>query len=273
MKPENKFEEVVSRAKLALKLTSDGELATALDMSPTAFSNRRKSGSLPFDRLVEVLGSRNVDIRWVFTGNMDTSVLRDASSAAIEVALKYSAVGSGLLQEMQEASFAERLSAEQLLERFASRLPSSDRFVDARTGPVPEQYQSVPSGSVTLRSGVSVSSNQLVDHLAFKREWLARSLGVSHDDIALVEVRDDSMKGTLNESDVVLVDMRQNKFDASDLYVLAVGSMLLVKRIQHNLDGSVMIKSDNPRYEAATLQVDQLESLNIVGRVVWPRSR
>jgi len=280
MKSENKFEEVMSRAKIALKVTSDAELASILEISPTAYSNRKKSGSVPYDKLTEVLSSRNVDFRWVFTGSVDTSVLRDASYAATEVALKYSSIGRGLLHEMQEAAFAERLTADQLMERFKERLP--DTFsVDADVSPERAEqlalanYQLVPRSAVrpSAGHGVIIESDQIVDYFAFKKEWLSRVLGIKHGDIALTEVRGDSMAPTYFDGDLTLVDLRQNRLDASAVYVIRVGANLLFKRVQHNLDGSVTIKSDNKEYGSETLSGDRLNELQIMGRVVWPRQR
>ncbi|OFJ46419.1 hypothetical protein BA896_021955 [Janthinobacterium lividum] len=118
-----------------------------------------------------------------------------------------------------------------------------------------------------------IESEQIVDHMAFKREWLQRVLGISHQDIVLVEVRGDSMAGTLDDGDLVLVDLRQNRLDTSAVFVIRVEDALLVKRVQRKLNGSVVIKSDNQAYETETLEGDQLANLQIMGRVVWPRLR
>jgi phage repressor protein C with HTH and peptisase S24 domain len=280
MKHENKFEDVISRAKVALKVNSDAELALAIGMSPTAFSNRKKAQSIPFDKLTDTLGSRNVDFRWVFTGSVDTSVLRDASFAATEVALKYSPVGRGLLQEMQEAAFAGHLNSDQLQERFKDRLPHAIS-IDAQHAEGSAEYfalnnyQLVPRSSAKPSAGTGsmVESEQIVDYMAFKRDWLSRVLGITHNDIVLVEVRGDSMADTLFDGDLVLIDMRQNTLDVSAVFVIRVNDALLVKRVQHNFDGSVTIKSDNSRYDPVTRSGKQLRDLHIVGRVVWPRLR
>ncbi|TCS38504.1 phage repressor protein C with HTH and peptisase S24 domain [Paucimonas lemoignei] len=282
MKNENKFEEVISRAKIALKVNGDKELAALLEMSATAFSNRKKKGSIPYEKLTELLASRNVDFRWVFTGSVDSSTLRDATMAATDVALRYSTVGRGLMQEMQEAAFVEKLTADQLLDRFRDRLPETFS-VDTEVAQENAEhyrmsdYQLVPRTSArpSAGHGMIVESDQIVDYLAFKREWLSRVLGITHGDIALVQVRGSSMATTVYDGDLVLVDMRQNRLDASAIYVLKIGEALLLKRVLINLDGSVTIKSDNEEYGKNTYSAEQLRELNlqILGRVVWPRLR
>ena len=279
MKHENKFDDVINRAKVALKVNSDAELAAAIGMSATAFSNRKKTQSIPFDKLTDLLKSRNVDFRWVFTGSVDiTSVLRDASFAATEVALKYSPVGRGLLQEMQEAAFAEQLTSDQLQEPFKDRLPHTIAVDPQNVEEAAKHYadyQLVPRSSAkpSAGAGMLIESEQIVDYLAFKRDWLSRVLGITHNDIVLVEVRGDSMADTLQDGDLVLIDRRQNTLDVSAVFVLRVNDALLVKRVQHNFDGSVTIKSDNSRYDPVTKSGRQLKDLQIVGRVVWPRLR
>jgi phage repressor protein C with HTH and peptisase S24 domain len=136
-------------------------------------------------------------------------------------------------------------------------------------------YQLVPKSSARPSAGHGslIESEQIVDYMAFKREWLQRVLGISHSDIVLVEVRGDSMAGTLDDGDLALVDMRQNRLDVSAVFVIQVDDALLVKRVQRKLDGTVIIKSDNSAYEPEVLVGPQLASLKVVGRVVWPRLR
>lgn len=136
-------------------------------------------------------------------------------------------------------------------------------------------YQIVPKSSARPSAGYGsmVESEQIVDYMAFKRDWLQRVLGISHQDIVLVEVRGDSMAGTLEDGDLALVDMRQNRLDVSAVFVIQVDDALLVKRVQRKLDGTVVIRSDNAAYEPEVLVGAQLKDLRVVGRVVWPRLR
>jgi hypothetical protein len=123
MKQGLKFGEVVSRAKIALSVTGDADLAGMLGLSAKAFSNRRKAGSIPFEQLTDLLSANKADLCWVFTGELDSRAVREAIRAATEVGLYYSPVGRGLLQDMQDIALTERLDATQLRERFQHRLP------------------------------------------------------------------------------------------------------------------------------------------------------
>lgn len=110
---------------------------------------------------------------------------------------------------------------------------------------------------------------QFVDFVAFKDEWLQTYLQVPKECLALMTVEGDSMKPTLEHGDLVLVDLRVTRPSENSIYVIAVDDSLLVKRIQLKMDGSIVIKSDNPLYDAEILGLKEREGLRIRGQVVW----
>lgn len=128
-------------------------------------------------------------------------------------------------------------------------------------------YVHPPRNSVRGHGGRrTVQSRQIVDHLAFKSEWLRRRLGVDLKNLMLMEAVGDSMSPTIDEGDLVLVDLREARFRDDGVYVLRVESDLSIKRVQRRPDGKLIIRSDNPAYEPAVVTA---ESVNVVGRVVW----
>jgi transcriptional regulator with XRE-family HTH domain len=114
-----------------------------------------------------------------------------------------------------------------------------------------------------------IESDQVVDFISFKEEWVRNSLRVPRKDLALLTVKGDTMSPTLSEGDIVLVDLRASRIVDSAIYILEFDDAFLVKRIQRRLDGSVVIKSDNPVYEPEVLLEEQVKSLKVAGRVVW----
>jgi len=117
--------------------------------------------------------------------------------------------------------------------------------------------------------GAVIHSEQIVDYLTFKADWIRNGLGLSEKDLALINVKGDSMEPTLSNEDLILVDMRTRQVQDDSVYVLQFGGVLLVKRIQRKLDGSVIVKGDNTIYEPQVISGDMLDTLNVVGRVVW----
>lgn len=117
--------------------------------------------------------------------------------------------------------------------------------------------------------GALIQSEQIVDHLAFRADWLRNALGVAHADLALISVKGDSMEPTLSSGDLILIDTSVRALGDSAVYVLRKGDELFVKRIQHKLDGTVIVKSDNERYEPEILDSEHAPAVQVVGRVLW----
>lgn len=134
-----------------------------------------------------------------------------------------------------------------------------------------KEYVRVPRYEVAASAGggAFVESEQVVDYLSFRSEWVRNALGVSVNDLALINVIGDSMEPTLSDGDVVLLDMTFRGVQDSSIYVLQLNGTLLVKRIQHRLDGSLEVISDNQRYRPETVTGNEANQLKIIGRVVW----
>lgn len=117
--------------------------------------------------------------------------------------------------------------------------------------------------------GAVVHDEQVVDYLSFRAEWVKIALGVSVRDLALISVIGDSMEPALSEGDVVLLDLTTKSVLDGSIYALQLNGGLLVKRIQRMLDGSLVVKSDNPRYDTEVVTEGKADLVKIVGRVVW----
>ena len=112
------------------------------------------------------------------------------------------------------------------------------------------------------------SSPQLVDEVAFRLEWLRR-VGLSPDQMALVQVVGDSMEPTFGDGDLVLVDTGKCTIAEEGVYALRQDDHLIVKRLQLMLSGDVHIKNDNEAYSTQIIRREAVGDVQIVGRVVW----
>lgn len=142
--------------------------------------------------------------------------------------------------------------------------------------------QSAPDGFILIPhyevqasagNGSLVHSEQIVDYLAFKADWVRNTLGVAQKDLALISVKGDSMEPSLSNEDLILVDMRKNRVEDNAIYVLQLDGTLLVKRIQRKLNGDLHVISDNPRYAIEVVKKDTAIGLHVLGRVVWSGRR
>jgi phage repressor protein C with HTH and peptisase S24 domain len=111
-----------------------------------------------------------------------------------------------------------------------------------------------------------IQSAQIVDHLSFRADWLNRALNADPRSIALIEAAGDAMAPTIDDGDLVLCDLRDSRFRHDGVYVFRSGGILAIKRIQRQIDGMLLIRSDNPAYEPIKIKPDELSML---GRVIW----
>lgn len=141
--------------------------------------------------------------------------------------------------------------------------------------PAPYGFVLVPRYDVaaSMGNGSMIHSEQIVDHLAFREEWVRTELGTNPKNLVLISAIGDSMEPTLRAGDLLLVDRNAAGVRQDAIYAFANNGELRVKRMQLKIDGSVVVKSDNPQYEAEFLSANQVSALRIVGRVVWSGRR
>lgn len=117
--------------------------------------------------------------------------------------------------------------------------------------------------------GAEVHSEQVVDYLAFRADWV-RSQGLTPARLALVEAVGDSMADTIADRDLLLVNLEQQGPERPGVYVLRHDSTLLAKRLEVRWgSGGVIISSDNEAYDDQVLDAAEAEQLQILGKVVW----
>ncbi|MNH47661.1 hypothetical protein D3C79_1110220 [compost metagenome] len=53
------------------------------------------------------------------------------------------------------------------------------------------------------------------------------------------------------------------------VYIIQLHERLLVKRLQLDLRGGIIVVSDNPAYQSIRITSEELYDIAVVGRVVW----
>lgn len=142
---------------------------------------------------------------------------------------------------------------------------------------VPDEYSNqsdfvyVPRYDIQASAGhgALVHSEQIVDHLAFRKDWVCGELKTSPKELVLISASGDSMEPTIEDKDLLLVNLTQNTLSKEGIFVIRIDEILLAKRLQKHIDGSVHIISDNRNYETYRLLPENLKDLSILGRVVW----
>lgn len=118
--------------------------------------------------------------------------------------------------------------------------------------------------------GAFVNNEVTGEALALHRDWLARNIGVSPDNLAIISVRGDSMEPTLQRGDVIMVN-RAATAPGEGIYVFLLDGWLFIKRLQLR-EGVLWAISENTTASPsfALPKFDEFpERSGVVGRVVW----
>lgn len=131
----------------------------------------------------------------------------------------------------------------------------------------------VPVPKIEIRPSAGAGTLDLYDEsepdiFAFREEWLRR-IGVSPKFARLMVAKGDSMRETINDGDLMLVDISIREFIDEAIYVLVYGGLVRLKRLQMLRSGVLLLKSDNAHYETEEVPMAEQPELIIGGRVRW----
>lgn len=134
---------------------------------------------------------------------------------------------------------------------------------------------SVPLMNAAASMGLGLAQpdhETVVDVLRLSKEWVHSNLksATSPANLAALSAYGDSMAPTFADGDILIVDRGVTDIRLDAVYVLALHGELYIKRIQRRItDGAVIIKSDNPVYEAMVIANGDRDNLQVLGRVLW----
>ena len=109
-------------------------------------------------------------------------------------------------------------------------------------------------------------SDCVIDKVPFERAWLTKK--GNPDRMVVMGVVGDSMSPEIEPGDMILIDQDQNQAHDNNIYVVGINETVQIKRLQSRPD-LVILFSANPRYSPVTLQGDEIDTLRIIGRVLW----
>ncbi len=108
--------------------------------------------------------------------------------------------------------------------------------------------------------------SHVIDTQVFQRPWLDRK--GRPDEMVLMDVFGDSMEPEIKQGDTVLIDQSQQNILAGAIYAVGVEDTVMVKRLEKRPNALVLL-SDNRAYSPIVLQGDELETVRVIGKIVW----
>ena len=221
-------------AALADQQKSVEQFARKIGVSPSALRKWLKGQAEPRrDTLVALARAAGVSVEWLTTGKGPTRRVRRPAE-----------VPPGLAET---------------------------RPVYASVSDLGDDYIVTPRRRATMpaRGDAVVQSDQIVDDLAFRTDWVRRGLGLEPEQLLLIEVAEGSRQGDVRRRDLLLLDTGISRVRDGALYVLDLNGDLAVKRIRKKLDGTLVIEGTDADPQSEEVAPADVSSLPIVGRVVW----
>lgn len=142
-------------------------------------------------------------------------------------------------------------------------LPQIEELEEGRYAFIPLYDARISQGHGAWSDGARVLTK-----LAFTRYSLRRK-GLDPAQLAAVRVDGDSNEPVLSDGDTVMMDLSRNTLQGEAFYVIRLDDLIYAKRLQRQFDGSILVISANAAYREMTVPYDRLDSLQIIGRVVW----
>lgn len=144
----------------------------------------------------------------------------------------------------------------------------------------PAELADIPlyNSGLAAGGGVTNGDGQIVDYLAFRRDWL-RTIGVAPSNAVLARIKGESMQPTIRSGDMVLIDTSKvdiqsrghaRKTSKPYVYAFVESGEARVKRIELVDTDFYAIMSDNDDEFPIEFKTGKsLHDMHIIGRVMW----
>lgn len=178
---------------------------------------------------------------------------------------------SHISKESQPKNIGDKL-ARRIEMSFGLPIGVMDQPVGIQSINMDEFSVEVPLLNITASMGAGAVvpwAEEVVHTMRISKTWVKQNTqATSFERLALVSGKGDSMHPTFGDGDILLVDTSITNLRLDAIYVLARGDELFIKRVQRNLDGTFLIKSDNPLYEPQRIEDPIKSGLLVLGRVL-----
>jgi len=137
-----------------------------------------------------------------------------------------------------------------------------------KTDPNNTLFTSIPKVKARLSAGggsFEVGS-EIEGFYAFRKDWLSAK-GTTNK-MVLMDIFGNSMEPEMKDGDTILIDESQKDILAGAIFAVGVEDTIMVKRLEKHPNKLVLI-SDNKDYAPIYLQGSEIESIRIIGKVIW----
>lgn len=150
----------------------------------------------------------------------------------------------------------------------AEALPKNIEF---ETPPL-EGFFLVPAYNVALSAGTGIANwttEEKRPEISFSYEFFRRR-GLTPHACRLMSVRGRSMEPKFFDGDQIMIDSAQTELRDHKIYAVCFGDEYYLKIVTRHPNGGITLRSSNSEFPPIELSRDELDTVQIMGRVVWP---
>jgi phage repressor protein C with HTH and peptisase S24 domain len=130
------------------------------------------------------------------------------------------------------------------------------------------EFKNIPKVRARLSAGggsFEVGS-EIERYYAFRKDWLSAKGTINK--MVLMDIFGNSMEPEIKDGDTILLDETQKDILAGAIYAVGIDDTIMVKRLEKHPNKLVLL-SDNKDYSPIYLQGSEINSVRIIGKVVW----
>ena len=207
-----KFESFLKRVFEATGISSQTELAAALNINRSAITQARKKDSIPDKWILKLYKTFGLSPDWVESGSGATFLKKSTSD-------------------------------------------------DSMFQKIPKVRARLSAGGGSFEVG-----SEIEGYYAFRKDWLTTKGNIKK--MVLMDIFGNSMEPELKDGDTILIDESQKDILAGAVYAVGVDDTIMVKRLEKHPNKLVLL-SDNKDYSPIYLQPSEIDSVRIIGKVIW----
>lgn len=110
--------------------------------------------------------------------------------------------------------------------------------------------------SVRAGEGIYNYIIETVDTISLDKSFFRTAINTNK--VKGIQVDGDSMEPTLRDGDYILID-ENTTFGVNGIYAIQLGGQILIKRLQFKIDGTILIISDNTKYQIETFNPQETQ--------------
>ncbi|MGA7145087.1 MAG: helix-turn-helix transcriptional regulator [Desulfobacterales bacterium] len=129
-------------------------------------------------------------------------------------------------------------------------------------------FKNVPKVKARLSAGGGSFEigSEIKGYYGFRKDWLITKGNMSK--MVLMDIFGNSMEPEIKDGDTVLIDESQKDILAGAVYAVGVDDTIMVKRLEKH-PNKLVLHSDNKEYDPIYLKGDEINSIRIIGKVIW----